>query len=731
MTKRMLIDAVHPEDVRVVVADNNRLEEFDFETATRKQIKGNIYLAKVTRVEPSLQAAFVEYGGNKQGFLPFSEIHPDYYHIPVEDKRALLKEAAKAAEEEEEAAEKAEAEEAARHKPKAEEEGREGEELAAEDGLVVPRVRPNFYRRYKIQEVIKRNQILLVQVIKEERGNKGASLTAYISLPGRYCVLMPNSQKTGGVSRRIANSIDRKRLKKLVAELELEEGMSVIIRTAGLDRKKSEIKRDCSYLLKLWNTIREQAVSLSAPALVNEEGNIIRRALRDVYHSDIEEIIVEGDAAYNQAKELMKLMMPSHVKRVKEHKDPVPLFRKLQVEDELDLLHSNAVPLKSGGSIVISPTEALVSIDVNSGRSTREHNIEETALKTNQEAASEIARQLRLRDLAGLVVIDFIDMIEYRNRRTIERALKDALKTDRAKIQVGRISNFGLLEMSRQRLRSSLMESSTSACPMCKGSGVVRSRESIAMMHLRALEGEAIRARSGNVALRTSQEAAYHLLNHRRSDLIRIESESGAKVTVLGDNAFIGEDYVVEQLGSGRPDARRDEDGQGGRRDFRRDRNRDRGWDKNRDRNRFRDRGRDWNAPQNESAPATAVPASAEAAQETTQPPQNRDRNNGDLPNRGDGYRRRGGRGRGRRRDWHTNDHSQPSSFPSGQEAAETQDSVLASETSIPEPARTQAPKPEPFPVSREPAREFALAEVTTSDAQKSVLRGLWKKITD
>ncbi|MCB2081237.1 MAG: ribonuclease E/G [Rickettsiales bacterium] len=729
MTKRMLIDAVHPEDIRVVVAEDTRLEEFDFETAAKKQIKGNIYLVKVTRVEPSLQAAFVEYGGNKQGFLPFAEIHPDYYQIPVADKQALLKEAAEEAAEAEDEDEPAAAKRdtskkqtAVEARDEAEgaspEEGDEAEaeappvdseELEADDGFEQPKHRPNFYRRYKIQEVIKRNQILLAQVIKEERGTKGASLTTYISLPGRYCVLMPNSQKAGGVSRRIADRETRKRLKSVVSELELGDGMSVIIRTAGIDRKKPEIKRDCTYLVKLWNTIRESAVQMNAPALVNEEGDIIRRSLRDIYHNDIEEVLVEGDEALKNAREFMKLMMPSHAKRIKEYKENIPLFQKFQIEDELDQLHNNTVSLKSGGSVVLSPTEALVSIDVNSGRSTREHNIEETALKTNLEAAEEIARQLRLRDLAGLVVIDFIDMMEYRNRRTIERALKEALKSDRAKIQVGRISNFGLLEMSRQRLRSSLMESNAQSCPMCRGTGLVRAQESVAMMHLRALENAAHSKKFDTVVLRTSFEAAHYLLNHRRDDLSSLEEESGTRVTVLGDSGFIGESYVIERprAQNNANTASRDEQ-RGNRRQRRRGGDNRRGG-----RNERQERQSVGQAREQSNTP----PVQETEPQDISSSPVEDGEMAADQPDgRTDRRRRRRG-GRNRRGGDRQNQGNQKQNYADGNKT----------------PAN-DAPKtatPEPFPVSKEPARPFAVAETRHGDEHKSVLRGLWKKITE
>ncbi len=555
MTKRMLIDAAHAGEVRVAVVENQQLEEFDFESASKKQIKGNVYLAKVTRVEPSLQAAFVEYGGSKQGFLPFSEIHYDYFSIPVADKKKLASEAAglepaDETEDEEAAADEGSTAEAAEEETEGAEDGEAEGDAAenAEDEFDVPIKRSTFYRKYKIQEVIKRNQILLVQVIKEERGNKGASLTTYISLAGRYCVFMPNTGKQGGVSRRISSFEDRKRLKSILSDLETPKGSSLIIRTAGLDRKKPEIKRDLTYLTKMWDEIRDCTVSSTAPTLVYEEGNIVKRAVRDFYDSDIDEVVVEGEEALKRTKDFMKMMMPSHVRRVKECKEK-GIFWYYQIEDQLAELYENTVYLKSGGYIVINPTEALVSIDVNSGRSTRERNIEETAVKTNIEAANEVARQLRLRDLAGLIVIDFIDMLSLRNKRAVERELKQALARDRARIQVGRISTFGLLEMSRQRLRSSLVEANTVTCPRCNGVGYVRSHNSTSLMLVRAIRAEAQKGKAEEVTLRCSVEMAYYLLNNHRQDLMQIEHDAGVKVLVQGDDTFTGTQHG---FGSGR-----------------------------------------------------------------------------------------------------------------------------------------------------------------------------------
>ena len=485
MFKRMLIDATNPEETRVAVVQGNALEDFDLEFAARKQIKGNVYLAKITRVEPSLQAAFVEYGGNRHGFLSFNEIHPDYYQIPVADREKLVEEQASA-----------EVDENAENGEAVEEVG--GDEIEDE---AERRRRPS-YRGYKIQEVIKRRQIMLVQVVKEERGNKGAALTTYLSLAGRYCVLMPNTNRGGGISRKISNPKDRKRLKTVLDGLDIPEGIGVIVRTAGAERSKAEIKRDYDYLMKQWITIRELTLASTAPKLIYEEASLIKRTIRDLYSKEIDEILVEGDEGYRHAKDFMKLMIPSHAVRVKQYKDAsVPILHRYQVETQIDAIHNPIVQLKAGGYIVLNSTEALVAIDVNSGRATRGRNIEETAYKTNLEAAEEVARQLRLRDLAGLVVIDFIDMEVSRNVHAVERKLKEALRSDRARIQVGRISHFGLMEMSRQRLRPSVMESATEVCPGCGGAGHVRSTEGTALHVLRAVEEEGIRQRSANIVL--------------------------------------------------------------------------------------------------------------------------------------------------------------------------------------------------------------------------------------
>ena len=545
----MLIDATHAEETRVVALKGNRLEEFDYESASKKQLKGSIYLAKVTRVEPSLQAAFVDYGGNRHGFLAFNEIHPDYYQIPVADREALLQEEAEQAAQEaaeDDAAAEAEAEgDAAEDEADPPESAEDSDRTdTLEDDLPRPRTRSR--RQYKIQEVIKKRQILLVQVVKEERGTKGAALTTYLSLAGRYCVLMPNTARGGGISRKIANQSARRKLKKIVSELDVPEGMGVIVRTAGMSRTKSEIRRDLDYLLRLWDSVRELTMESTAPTMVYEEASLIKRAIRDVYTKDVEEILVEGEDGYRTAKDFMRLLMPSHAKKVQPYRNRIPLFHRYQVEQQLDTMHSNTVHLKSGGYLVINQTEALVAIDVNSGRSTRERNIEETALKTNLEASDEVARQLRLRDLAGLIVIDYIDMEESRNNRSVERRLKDCLKNDRARIQVGRISTFGLLEMSRQRLRPSLFEASSVPCDHCGGTGYMRSTESAALQVLRAIEEEGIRGRAGGLDVSAPTIIALYILNHKRAALIEIESRYGVQVKLLADDDLIVPNFNVD-----------------------------------------------------------------------------------------------------------------------------------------------------------------------------------------
>ena len=691
MARRMLIDASHPEETRVVVVDGTRLEEFDFETASRKPLKGNIYLAKVIRIEPSLQAAFVEYGGNRHGFLAFSEIHPDYYQIPVADRERLIAEQqrlhAEAEEDEprrsnridrtdiEEAradiieaaadelinataiADKAPAAEATAvesvasetpaletpaveatpadpivteaapvsepepqtqpaeipverldgpvHVETAETPVSEPAAVPAIDGEMTAvaesaeqsvehngeaspseatdpaeapqpdvtvetlggddvveeretreRRRRNPIRQYKIQEVIKRRQILLVQVVKEERGNKGAALTTYLSLAGRYCVLMPNAGRGGGISRKISNPSDRKRMKEILSDLDVPQGMGVILRTAGLERSNIDIKRDYEYLSRLWDSIREITMRSTAPALIYEEGDLIKRSLRDIYDTDIAQVLVEGEAGFQSAAEFMRQLVPHQANKVELYREPIPLFHRYQVENQFDAMHSPTVQLRSGGYIVINPTEALVAIDVNSGRSTKERNIEETALRTNLEAAEEIARQVRLRDLAGLIVIDFIDMEESRHQRQVEHKVKDSMRSDRARIQIGRISAFGLLEMSRQRLRPSLLEHSTEVCPHCAGTGRIRSLESAALHALRAIEEEGVRRRASEIAVSVPPNVALYLLNQKRHSLSEIEQRYGFTVIVEADEDLHAADCEIERVRSRREDHR-------------------------------------------------------------------------------------------------------------------------------------------------------------------------------
>ncbi|WP_432636377.1 ribonuclease E/G, partial [Albidovulum sp.] len=619
MAKKMLIDATHAEETRVVVVDGNKVEEFDFETVNKRQLAGNIYLAKVTRVEPSLQAAFVDYGGNRHGFLAFSEIHPDYYQIPVADRQALLAEErayAEAMEAEEpsrsrrrhksrhqaEAAgsqdatlrsdeipgmavvDLSEAEDAAQSGAAPADPGDDAiagaieagagddagnvvteepyvaadhasdtddeiesvaEEDVAEEIRQPRKPRP---RKYKIQEVVKVRQIMLVQVVKEERGNKGAALTTYLSLAGRYCVLMPNTARGGGISRKITNAADRKKLKEIATEIEVPEGAGLIIRTAGSQRTKTEIKRDYEYLMRLWEQIRDLTLRSIAPAPIYEEGDLIKRSIRDLYNKDIDEVLVEGDKGYRAAKDFMKMIMPSHAKNVKHYAEALPLFARYQVESYLAGMFNPVVQLKSGGYIVIGVTEALVAVDVNSGRATKEGSIEETALKTNLEAADEVARQLRLRDLAGLIVIDFIDMEERKNNASVEKRLKERLKTDRARIQVGRISGFGLLEMSRQRLRPGMLESTTQPCAHCHGTGIIRSDDSLALQILRQLEEEGTRKRSREVLLKAPVAVVNFLMNQKREHVAQIEARYGLSVRIEAEPSLISPDYVIEKF---------------------------------------------------------------------------------------------------------------------------------------------------------------------------------------
>ena len=649
MAKKMLIDATHAEETRVVVVDGNKVEEFDFETENRRQLAGNIYLAKVTRVEPSLQAAFVDYGGNRHGFLAFNEIHPDYYQIPVADREALMEEerayveaqrardeddedkpkrgrssrsrAARAktddavetrevegdvsgmetidlgdsegddtaeglspmelvgetpveepSEDEDEAVEaQAETEEAeaveadAEADADAEDEAprgrsRRGKKDAAEKDESIESVadedeeediRPGRKprpRRYKIQEVVKVRQIMLVQVVKEERGNKGAALTTYLSLAGRYCVLMPNTARGGGISRKITNPADRKKLKEIATEIEVPKGAGLIVRTAGAKRTKTEIKRDYEYLQRLWEQIRELTLKSTAPAKIYEEGDLIKRSIRDLYSREIDEVLVEGERGYRIAKDFMKMIMPSHSKNVQRYEDNLPLFARFQVESYLAGMFNPTVQLKSGGYIVIGVTEALVAVDVNSGRATKEGSIEETALKTNLEAADEVARQLRLRDLAGLIVIDFIDMDERRNNASVEKRMKDRLKSDRARIQVGRISGFGLMEMSRQRLRPGMIEATTQPCSTCHGTGLIRSDDNLALSVLRQIEEEGTRRRSREVLVKCPVGIANFLMNQKREHVAQIEARYGMSVRIEGDPSLISPDFTLEKF---------------------------------------------------------------------------------------------------------------------------------------------------------------------------------------
>ncbi len=632
MAKKMLIDATHAEETRVVVVDGNKVEEFDFESAARRQLAGNIYLAKVTRVEPSLQAAFVDYGGNRHGFLAFSEIHPDYYQIPVADREALMAEERayaeqQAAEAEQDEDEKPKRRTRSRRRPKAAEansdavatqevsglevvdlgEGEEGDEAAlvdeapaepvAEDDAPVadevaeapteepsdddddddepqkkeakdlskrdetiesvakeddsedvrPMRKPR-PKRYKIQEVVKVRQILLVQVVKEERGNKGAALTTYLSLAGRYCVLMPNTARGGGISRKITNAADRKKLKQIANEIEVPQGAGLIIRTAGSQRTRAEIKRDYEYLQRMWEKVRSLTLESSAPARIYEEGDLIKRSIRDLYSKEIDEVIVEGPEGYRTAKDFMKMIMPSHAKNVKPYAESLPLFARFQVEGYLAGMFNPTVQLPSGGYIVIGVTEALVAIDVNSGRATKEGSIEQTALKTNLEASDEVARQLRLRDLAGLIVIDYIDMDERKNNAAVEKRFKDKLKTDRARIQVGRISGFGLLEMSRQRLRPGMLEATTQMCSHCHGTGLLRSDDNVALGILRQLEEEGVRGRTKEVLLKVPHNIMNFLMNHKREHVAQIEMRFGMAVRVEGDGSMISPDFTVEKF---------------------------------------------------------------------------------------------------------------------------------------------------------------------------------------
>ncbi len=759
MGNKMLIDAAHPEETRVVVVHGNRVEEFDFESENKKQLRGNIYLAKVTRVEPSLQAAFVEYGGNRHGFLAFNEIHPDYYQIPVADREELLKEwaAESRAQDEDDSddnssaddeadneadaeldasAENADAEEANEQSADADGDEEEAdvasdetvEAMGSEDAIeeAQPRKQRRQLRSYKIQEVIKRRQVILIQVVKEERGNKGAALTTYLSLAGRYCVLMPNTARGGGISRKITNGGDRKKLKAVAEGLDVPEGMGLIVRTAGAKRTKTEIKRDFEYLLRLWERVRDLTLESMAPALVYEEGSLIKRSIRDLYSKDIDQVLIEGDGAYREAKDFMRMLMPSHAKNVQPYKDREPIFQKHSIDMQLDAMFSETVTLKSGGYLVINQTEALVAIDVNSGRATKERNIEATALKTNLEAAAEAARQFRLRDLAGLIVIDFIDMDENRNNRAVEKKLKEALKSDRARIQVGRISHFGLLEMSRQRMRAGIIEGSTVICPACNGSGFVRSVESTALHVLRSVEAEAVKGKNPAFTVTVSPEVAIYILNQKRSHLLEIEATYGVSVYIETDRDVHGSDHkvepaaargavqvrppvtgadVAEEVADEESESRADNDEEDQPKRKRRRRRR-RGGRKSDDEN-----GTDTEA---EAKPADEADADAEAESETSASESNGDEDGSeeDKPKR----RRRRGR-RGGRRNRKTADadgeNTDSDSEAMSDDAGDSDDN-----------AEEDAGEPEAAPIlvaySREPKAESASAEVETPEEPES-----------
>ncbi|MDG4885318.1 Rne/Rng family ribonuclease [Mesorhizobium sp. WSM4884] len=908
MPNKMLIDASHPEETRVVVVRGNRIEEFDFESQDKKQLKGNIYLARVTRVEPSLQAAFVEYGGNRHGFLAFSEIHPDYYQIPVADRQALLRAEAQEAEDEDDEEVEAGEEQQARDRgsrrsrrrggknrdraeqkrgaeaagseeigenavetaasgdsnnapgdaadaptetaetvsetveavteasdeegnkapeasssetaeseavehtddkpseggptsmaasvdadviseavPQAESDSEvapaseaapsdndrgmleevqsahsdehEIESVGAEDALEEVRNRRKPVRRqYKIQEVIKRRQILLVQVVKEERGNKGAALTTYLSLAGRYSVLMPNTARGGGISRKITNAQDRKRLKEVVADLEVPQGMGVILRTAGESRTKAEIKRDYEYLMRLWENVRSLTLQSTAPALVYEEGSLIKRSVRDLYNKDIDEILVSGEDGYREAKDFMRMLMPSHAKVVQPYRDTTPIFVRNGIEAQLDRMLQPQVTLKSGGYIIINQTEALVSIDVNSGRSTKEHSIEDTALHTNLEAAEEVARQLRLRDLAGLIVIDFIDMEENRNNRSVEKRLKDHLKNDRARIQVGRISHFGLMEMSRQRIRASVLESTMKPCPHCGGTGHVRSDSSVALMVVRAIEEFLLKDSRSHITVRTPAATALYVLNHKRANLVELEARFGLTITLEADETLGAQHYAIfrgavaekpegfvevrslptyvepeepedeivveeeeevsiqaEQPRHPQQGQQRSEDGEGGRK--RRKRRRRRGG-KDRDRE-HQAHGDAVSAP----APADAAAASGEATAEVTaEAPAGAEAAEEDHGKK----RRRGKRGgkRNRREEGETGaDASAGDGFEGGEAEVEAPEGAppvaAAEEQAAPSPANDDAPETEKPKKPRRASRSKKAAEEKVAETTR------------
>ena len=849
MTKRMLIDGTHPEEVRVVITSANRLEEYDVETSTKRQLKGNIYLAKVTRVEPSLQAAFVDFGGDRHGFLAFNDIHPDYFQIPVEDREALV--AAENAEGENELAAQAlvdeidstvedisetedpdgdegdaaggepeaaiaeaagapepqtvateppeeDSTESAPEDPDAEAddaddtagvdaaaaeaaedgsgpESGEGEEAAEERKPSSPRRRRRGRRRsdadadgesrpassrskrYKIQEVIKRNQIILVQVVKEERGNKGAALTTYISLAGRYCVLMPNTARGGGISRKITSPNARRKLKKIIDDLEIQNGMGVIMRTAGTERSKAEIRRDFEYLSRNWDDVRDRTFNSIAPTLVYEDASLIKRAIRDLYTRDVEEVLVDGVEAYQTAKKFMRMLMPSHAKRVQRYREAgIPLFHRYQIEGQLDAIHSAEVQLKSGGYIVIQATEALVSIDVNSGRSTRERNIEETALNTNVEAAEEVARQLRLRDLAGLVVIDFIDMQETRHLRQVERRLKEAMKSDRARIQIGRISGFGLLELSRQRLRPSLQEASTQTCPHCRGAGFIRSTESMALQVLRALEEEGTRHKLSEVTVSIPGAVALYVLNNKRAMLSDIENRHGFRITLLGDDSVVPPDMRIERVRAPAPDA-------GEKPPAAKDRDKPAKAEEAESREEGEKKRSRRRRSRRKSSPEAATETTVEEAADTEREAGAAEAGDGDAEGAASEKRpsrRRAGRRGGRRRSGRGSKASAAKSEPVAEQedaaaaGSDTGEEIPAAPESVPEtppapepepvappppepePVAVSAPEPEPAPVmaalsaddsASTPEAETSAAAVEDPDRPKR--RGWWQKI--
>ena len=673
-TKRMLIDAAHPEEIRVAVMDGNQLEELDVESAARRQLKGNIYLAKVTRVEPSLQAAFVDYGGNRHGFLAFSEIHPDYYQIPVADREELLAEELAASENDD--ADDDIDEETSENGNDQKNDGKTVETVGGDD-IDEVETRRKFFpaKRYKIQEVIKRRQILLVQVVKEERGNKGAALTTYMSLAGRYCVLMPNTGKGGGISRKISNGSDRKRLKTIISDFDIPDGMAVIVRTAGADRNKAEIKRDYEYLIKLWSSVRDLTLESTAPAMIHEEASIIKRAVRDHYSRDVAEVIVEGEEGYRTAKDLMKMLIPSHAKKVQPYKDTtVPLFNRYHIESQLETMNSANVQLKSGGYIVINITEALVAVDVNSGRATRGRNIEETAHKTNLEAANEVARQLRLRDLAGLVVIDFIDMEIHRNQTAVESRLKEAMRKDRARIQIGRISPFGLLELSRQRLRPSITETMTEVCPHCGGSGIRRSIESTALHVLRGIEEEGARQRAKEMEVFVHSQVALYILNEKRDAVAEIERKFEIKVLIMVDDGLIPPDFNINRTVTNKQaNAKAKSSGSKASGPEADESSEDQPKRKRRRRSRHRNRDEDEDAAKSPEGQASADEAEAGDSGDTTAEAAQTDEEKSNKPTR----RRRGRRGGHRR-----NRRTETASETLSEDTSETTNESTAEEIS-------------------------------------------------